>query len=294
MAFLVAFMALSMSPQTSRGEGVAYVNTDVLNLRDGPGTWATILDKMWQGEAVDVLAGPTADGWYQVSYHGEVGWAFEDYLAIDGTGGGDVSAAGVGGFGQSAWVATDRLNVRAGASLDAQVVDLLTQGEQVTVTGGEDNGFVPVIAHGVSAWVWNGFLSYDGPSNPGPEHWIDVNRSTQTVTLYSGDQALASYWAAMGYDKSAHGFYSTAIGTYYVYAKYEPLSWTDWGKVYIKDWVAFDPQRDNGFHSFSMDKNGNVLPHGDGATGGCIATAPDAAAEIYDFAQIGTRVEIHD
>jgi hypothetical protein len=97
----------------------------------------------------------------------------------------------------------------------------------------------------------------------------------------------------MGYDQSDAGYYATAIGTYYVYAKYAPLAWTDYGQAFIADWVAFDPDRNNGFHSWSMDGDGNVLPWGDGATGGCVALEPSAAAAVYDFAEIGMRVEVH-
>jgi hypothetical protein len=43
-----------------------------------------------------------------------------------------------------------------------------------------------------------------------------------------------------------------------------------------------------------MDENGNVLPWGDGQTGGCVATEPSAAKEIFDFAYIGMRVEVHE
>ncbi|HEY7036458.1 MAG TPA: SH3 domain-containing protein [Thermomicrobiales bacterium] len=296
MALLVATIAMTLSPATARADGSAYVDTDVLNLRDGPGTWANVIDQMWQGESIDVLDGPTDDGWYEVSYYGEVGWAYGGYLSIDGesgwSGGAD-TAGGVGGFGATAWVDTDRLNMRAWASLDADVLDLLVQGEEVTVTGTEQNGFVPVNAHGVSAWVWGGYLSYDGSVDAGPEHWIDVDRSSHVVTLYEGDQAVDSFWASLGYDPSTDGFYSTAVGTYYVYSMYAPLSWTDFGKTYIEWWVGFDPDRQNGFHSYSMDRYGNVLPNGDGPTGGCVATEPSAAAEIYNFASIGMRVEVH-
>jgi uncharacterized protein YgiM (DUF1202 family) len=297
MALLVAIMALALSPLTARGADSAYVDTDVLNLRDGPGTSANVIDTMSQGEAVDILDGPTGDGWYQVSYYGEVGWAYGGYLSIDGQTGwnssADTGSGGVGGFGASAWVNTDSLNMRASASLDADVLDLLGQGEQVTVTGTEENGFVPVSAHGIAAWVWSGYLSYDGPVDPGPERWIDVDRSNHTVTLYEGDQVVDSFSASLGYDTSTDGFYSTAVGTYYVYSKYAPLSWTNFGQTYIEWWVGFDPDRVNGFHSYSMDANGNVLPNGDGPTGGCVATAPAAAEEIYNFASIGMRVEVH-
>jgi hypothetical protein len=58
-------------------------------------------------------------------------------------------------------------------------------------------------------------------------------------------------------------------------------------------WVGFDPSRVNGFHSFSMDENGNVIKGGDGPTGGCVALEPSAAAALYDFADYGMRVEVH-
>lgn len=203
-----------------------YVDTDVLNLRAGPGTDTAILAQMWAGEYVAVLDGPTSDGWYQVAYRGMTGWAYGGYLAIDG-GRGWASDAGVGGY------------------------------------------------------------------SSGAERWIDFDRSSQTVTMYEGSTPVASYWGAIGWDTSSDGFYSTAIGTYYIYSKYAPLAWTDWGQAYITYWVGFDPQRFNGFHSYSLDAQGNVLPNGAGATGGCIALEPSAAAHLFDFAEIGMRVEVH-
>lgn len=300
-AMLVALTLLSLSPTQAKADGVGYIDTDVLNLRDGPGTWANVITEMWQGEAVDIYSGPTDDGWYEVGYNGQWGYAYGGYLSIDGESGwdddsgsdGGGSSSGVGGVGVSAWVDTDALNMRSSASLDATVLDLLSQGEEVYVTGFDENGFVPINAHGVSAWVWGEYLSFDGPvETSGPERWIQIDRSSETVTLFVGDEAVASYWAALGYDSSSDGFFSTAIGTYYVYSKYAPLAWTDWGKAYITWWVAFDPERDNGFHSYSMDSSGNVLPNGDGPTGGCVATAPASAEEIYNFADIGTRVVV--
>jgi uncharacterized protein YgiM (DUF1202 family) len=291
LALLIALSTLLL-PQTARGHGGATVTTDLLNLRSGPGTWAEIINQMWQGEVVDILDGPTEDGWYQVRYRGQVGWAFGDYLGVNGADAG-ANAASVGSVGATAWVATDALNMRAWASLEADVVDLLYHGEVVTVTGWEVNGFVPVSAHGISAWVWHGYLFYGGAVDPGPERWIDINRTTQTVTLYVGSEPIASYWAALGFDPSNDGFYATAIGTYYVYDKYAPLSWTDWGQAYIRYWVGFDPSRLNGFHSYSMDAYGSVLPWGAGPTGGCVALDPWAAQQLFEFATIGMRVEVH-
>ena len=42
-----------------------------------------------------------------------------------------------------------------------------------------------------------------------------------------------------------------------------------------------------------MDASGNVLPDGDGLTGGCVALAPAAADQLFAFVAVGTRVVVH-
>jgi hypothetical protein len=223
---LLASMFAAAAPQAARADSYDHIATDELNLRDGPGTWANVIDHMWNGELITVLDGPTGDNWYYVDYYGEVGWAYGGYLSING-----VDGAEADGVGSSA--------------------------------------------------------------APEPEHWIDIDRGGGTVTLYIGDTPVNSFYAVMSRDQSAGGFYATAIGTYHVFSKYRGLSWTEWGQTFIEDWVGFDPERDNGFHSYSMDGGGNVLPDGDALTGGCVATEPSDARVIYDFAQLGMRVRVH-
>ena len=218
LTLTTVFLALGLATPSGASASSAEIATDALRLRDAPGTWGDVLTVMTWGESIEVIDGPTEDGWYKVSYDGMVGWASGDYISFDGVGG----------------------------------------------TGGG-----------------------------GSERWIDVDRSSGMVTLYEGDNALASYWGAMGYDTTDYGYYATAIGTYYVYEFYRDLAWTEYGQAYITDWVAYDPERNNGFHSYSRDEYGNVLPSGDGPTGGCVALEPWAAAEVYNFAEIGMRVEVH-
>lgn len=202
---------------------------------------------------------------------------------------------------------TNILNLRDSPSTDGEIIGQMWQGEYVSVIDGPTgDGWYQVDYQGSVGWAYGSYLSIDGnggwaadagvggvSSASGGERWIDFNRSSQTVTLYEGNTAVASYWGAVGWDGSSDGFFSTAIGTYYVYSKYAPVAWTDWGQTYIKYWVGFDAARSNGFHSYSLDASGNVLPNGAGATGGCIATDLGAASAIFDFAEIGTRVEVH-
>lgn len=201
-------------------------------------------------------------------------------------------------------VAVPQLNLRAEPGTWAPVVGTLWQGEDVALlTGPTPDDWYQVQAGDQTGWAYGGLLALDGvggdlaPSDAAKsisaEHWVDVNRTTQTVTLYEGDAPLASFWAAMGSDPSDDGFFATAVGTYYVYEKYGGLSWTDWGGAWIDDWVGFDPNRLNGFHSYSMDNTGQVLPDGAGPTGGCVALDPAAADQLFAFVSIGTRVEVH-
>jgi hypothetical protein len=201
-------------------------------------------------------------------------------------------------------VAAPQLNLRAEPGTWAPVIGQLWQGEPLALLAGPTpDDWYQVQADGQTGWAYGDLLAFNGAADAlgqetswaggSAERWVDVDRSTQLVTLYQGDSAMASYWAAMGSDASDDGFFATAVGTYYVYEKYWGLSWTDWGGAWVSDWVGFDPARLNGFHTYSMDTEGQIIPGGDGPTGGCVALAPGAADELFAFVSVGTRVEVH-
>lgn len=231
---------------------------------------------------------------------GVLGWLIGIAFAIAVAGG---ASAGVGAAG-SAVVAAPQLNLRAEPGTWAPVVGQLWQGERLAILAGPTpDDWYQVQARDQTGWAYGGLLTLDGGEytlgrgSPGAvaggERWVDVDRTAQTVTLYEGDVAVATYWAAMGSDPSDAGFFATAVGTYYVYEKTGGLNWTDWGGAWVEDWVGFDPARLNGFHSYSMDEAGQVIPGGDGPTGGCVALAPAAADHLFAFVAVGTRVEVH-
>ena len=194
-------------------------------------------------------------------------------------------------------VTADEVNLRAEPGEWAEPVGRAWAGEWVEVIDGPvADGWYRVQAGDRGGWAAGQFLAIEGSAVGGVawgERWVDVNRSTQTVTLFEGETPVASYWGAMGGDGSADGFFATAVGTHYVYDKTEGLNWTDFGGGWITHWVGFDPNRANGFHSYLKDENGWPVPGGDGPTGGCVALDPAAAEHVYWFASIGTRVEVH-
>jgi len=190
---------------------------------------------------------------------------------------------------------------------DHTVLDWIPSGARVDIMWQQD-GMTEILYNGQDGWVWDADIAVDGgggvggytgevettSSSSGGEHWIDVDRNTGQVTLFIGDEVYAVYWGSLSYDTSDGGFYTTASGTYYVYSMYAPLSYTPFADNYITDWVGFDPDRRNGFHSWTRDATGAVIPGGSGATAGCVALEPSAADAVYAFSYIGMRVEVHN
>jgi L,D-transpeptidase-like protein/SH3 domain-containing protein len=195
-----------------------------------------------------------------------------------------------------AWTATvtaDAVNVRAEPGLWADVVGQAWAGQNADVLDGSSDGWQQVAVNGVTGWIDGAFLTGGDDEGASGDHWVDVDRSDQMVTLYDGETPAASFWGAMGSDSSNDGFFATAVGTYTVYSVNQGLTWTDWGQAWIEDWVGFDPDRQNGFHTFSMDAEGAVLPNGAAPTGGCVALAPGDADQLFAWVTIGTPVVVH-
>jgi hypothetical protein len=85
---------------------------------------------------------------------------------------------------------------------------------------------------------------------------------------------------------------STQTGLFRVYNKIAGLQYDAPYATYISDWVGFDPDKHNGFHSFLKDAAGRVVDSGTGRiSNGCIRTGE--AEAIFAFAEIGMPVYVH-
>jgi len=190
---------------------------------------------------------------------------------------------------------------------DSGVLLYVEYGHWVDVLSGPHNGMWEIRYYGTDGYIYTDKVEIEGggggvgggSSNSGgggggggAEHWIIVDRSDASVNLIIGKETIATYWASLGYDGSAYGFYATALGTHYVTEMNAALTWNRYSGRYITHWVEFDPERDNGFHSFLKYGNGEVTPNGDGPTGGCVAMSNGAAGHVYDFAYVGMRVVV--
>lgn len=241
----------------------ATVATDVLNVREAPSTDSAVLDSYAGGDSVQVIGEPEA-GFVPVTYGDGQAWLAREYLSFDRPTDAmpvnplpaqDVSAAGI----------PEVPAVLDSADPEAETVDVPT--------------VVEVVAE---------------PVEP-VERWIDIDRSTAAVTLYDGAELIASFTGRIGRDPSPDGFYATAVGTFHVYSMNKGLAPTPFAEdAWLTDWVGFDPERNNGIHSPVRDADGVEKPWQNPATLGCVRLNADAAVAVFDFAELGMRVEVHD
>ena len=136
-------------------------------------------------------------------------------------------------------------------------------------------------------------LASDGSTAPKEGRWIDVNVTTFAVRLMDGATATRELApVAVGTEVDTGNFTSTQTGLFHVYNKIADLAYDPPYDTYISDWVGFDPDKANGFHSFLKDKNGKVVNAGTGRiSNGCIRTG--AADAVFAFAELGMPVWVH-
>ena len=131
------------------------------------------------------------------------------------------------------------------------------------------------------------------PKAPETGRWIDVDVTRFIVRLMDGKQVTKEIGpVAVGREVDTGAYESTQTGLFHVYNKTAPRTFDAPYNTYIEWWVGFDPQKDNGFHSFLLDKEGKVV---DAATGrisnGCIRTG--AAEDVFKFAEVNMPVWVH-
>lgn len=253
-------------PPTSRSATVA---TDVLNVREAPTTDSAVLDSLVDGESIEVVGEPES-GFVPVAYDGGRAWIAQEYLSYDD--------------------ATHALTVNplpvldvSAASVPDEPVEKISEPVEAAREPHLETEDIPpeedVVAQSVE---------------PG-ERWIDIDRSEAIVTLYEGSVSIASFTGRIGRDPAPDGFYSTAVGTFHVYSLNKGLAPTPFaGDTWLTDWVGFDPERKNGIHSPVRDAQGVEKAWQNPATLGCVRLNANAAVAVFDFAEIGMRVEVHD
>jgi uncharacterized protein YgiM (DUF1202 family) len=154
----------------------ATVVDGALNLRSGPGTTYSVLTVMPNGATV-TITGALTTGFYPVTYNGTAGYASADFLQLSST--------------QSA-TALANLNLRSGPGTSYNVLLVIPNGSQVTLTGGLTNGFYPLTYNGTAGYASAGYLQIGGVTpTPTPTPTNRTGYTTANLRLRSGASTTA-------------------------------------------------------------------------------------------------------
>ncbi len=122
------------------------------------------------------------------------------------------------------------------------------------------------------------------------EKRIVVQISEQRLYAYQGDTLIHDFVVSTG---EAH---TTRIGSFTVLDKI-PEAWSDPWSFWMPDWLGiyWAGTTENGIHALPVLPDGNVLwgdALGTPVSHGCVVLDPEDASSLYDWADIGTQVEI--
>ncbi len=121
------------------------------------------------------------------------------------------------------------------------------------------------------------------PPVSGGQRWIDVNLSEQSVTAYEGDAPLATFIVSTGTWQ-----HPTVIGKYNIYVKHKTADMR--GPGYFLPDVPYVMYFYEGYglHGTYWHHNfGTPMSHG------CVNLRTEDAAWLFDFASVGTLVNVH-
>jgi lipoprotein-anchoring transpeptidase ErfK/SrfK len=117
----------------------------------------------------------------------------------------------------------------------------------------------------------------------GGEHWIDVDLTNQRAYAYEGSALMKSFVVSTGTWRTP-----TVTGSYNIYVKYRFADMAGPG-YYLPDvpYVMYF-YRGYGLHGTYWHNNfGTPMSHG------CVNFTIEDAGWLFDFAQVGTTVNVH-
>ena len=201
--FLTGTMSLLLTAHTMAADiaiGAGCTTGSSLRMRAETSTSSEIITTLDKSVAVAILD-DTTEGWYQVAYNGKTGYVSADYLQMDED----------NIFETCGRVNGDGVNVRSGASTEAEVLASVNTGTIVTVNGLVDGWYDVTCQYGTKGYIRSDFLDLtkDATSSTASGSAI-VNTANQYLgTRYSYGGASPSGFDCSGftmYVYSQHGY----------------------------------------------------------------------------------------
>ena len=201
--FLTGTMTLLLTAHTMAADiaiGAGCTTGSSLRMRAETSTSSEIITTLDKSVAVAILD-DTTEGWYQVAYNGKTGYVSADYLLVDQD----------KVFETYGRVNGDGVNVRSGASTEAEVLASVNTGTIVTVNGLVDGWYDVTCQYGTKGYIRSDFLDLtkDATSSTASGSGIVDTAMKHLGTRYSYGGASPSGFDCSGftmYVYSQHGY----------------------------------------------------------------------------------------
>ena len=201
--FLTGTMSLLLTAHTMAADiaiGAGCTTGSSLRMRAETSTSSEIITTLDKSVAVAILD-DTTEGWYQVAYNGKTGYVSADYLLVDQD----------NVFETYGRVNGDGVNVRSGASTEAEVLASVNTGTIVTVNGLVDGWYDVTCQYGTKGYIRSDFLDLtkDATSSTASGSGIVDTAMKHLGTRYSYGGASPSGFDCSGftmYVYSQHGY----------------------------------------------------------------------------------------
>ena len=253
--------------------------TTQLNLRSGPNAGYRVVRTIPAGGFVVVRSGPHNGAWYMASFAGVSGYVHGRYLQQRPA-----------GMRLSEATATTNITLREGPSATFPVLGVVPRGQRVSIDAKpEPEGWRKVTYGTLSGYTLsNSFVRTLG--NGGPKRVV-VDLSDQWLQAYEGDEVVLTVPVSTGRDE-----FNTPVGIHQVQwkAALRTMKGTSLGETWEVPNVP---------HAMYLTSTGVALHgtywhtlFGTGArpSHGCVNLPLEAAALLFDWAPIGTPVEIQE
>lgn len=203
--------------------------------------------------------------------------------------------------GWTGYVSTDALNVRSAPSTSSSILDVLSNGEAVTVvaevTGETVLGTSTWYQISMGGYVTSAYIGespgelFGGGSAPTGGRWIEIDIGSQTATAYVGNDPVYTAAVTTGTPNTP-----TPIGTFTIFSRVfdETMVSTTPGDEYYLENVFFTQYFADGGYALHANYWQPVSAFGNYPTShGCVGMLYGDAAFFWDFADYGTQVVIH-